>query len=95
MLVLQNILFEFGSRVLYSDLNWHIKPNEKIGLIGANGTGKSTLLRVISGEYKASGGTISKRNDLVLGFLNQDLLSYLSEKSILDTIASSPSLLRE
>ncbi|MEN9331540.1 MAG: hypothetical protein RLZZ94_630 [Bacteroidota bacterium] len=84
MLVLQNILFEFGSRVLYSDLNWHIKPNEKIGLIGANGTGKSTLLRVISGEYSPSGGTISKRNDLVLGFLNQDLLSYLSEKSILD-----------
>jgi ATP-binding cassette subfamily F protein 3 len=84
VLVLQNILFEFGSRVLYSDLNWHIKPNEKIGLIGANGTGKSTLLRVISGEYSPSGGTISKRNDLVLGFLNQDLLSYLSEKSILD-----------
>ena len=79
MLVLQNILFEFGSRILYSDLNWHIKPNEKIGLIGANGTGKSTLLRVISGEYSASGGTISKRNDLVLGFLNQDLLSYLSD----------------
>lgn len=84
MLVLQNILFEFGSRVLYSDLNWHIKPNEKIGLIGANGTGKSTLLRVISGEYRPSGGNISKRNDLVLGFLNQDLLSYLSDKSILD-----------
>ncbi|MFM7015252.1 MAG: ABC-F family ATP-binding cassette domain-containing protein [Bacteroidota bacterium] len=84
MLVLQNILFEFGSRVLYSDLNWHIKPNEKIGLIGANGTGKSTLLRVISGEYSPSSGNISKRNDLVLGFLNQDLLSYLSEKSILD-----------
>lgn len=84
MLVLQNILFEFGSRILYSDLNWHIKPNEKIGLIGANGTGKSTLLRVISGEYSPSAGNISKRNDLVLGFLNQDLLSYLSEKSILD-----------
>lgn len=84
MLVLQNLLFEFGSRVLYSDLDWHIKVNEKIGLIGANGTGKSTLLRVISGEYSPSGGTISKRNDLVLGFLNQDLLSYLSEKSILD-----------
>jgi ATP-binding cassette subfamily F protein 3 len=84
VLVLQNITFEFGSRALYSELDWHIKTNEKIGLIGANGTGKSTLLRIISGEYSVSAGTVSKRNDLVLGFLNQDLLSYLSEKSILD-----------
>ncbi len=84
MIVLQDITFEFGSRILYSDLNWHIKQNEKIGLIGANGTGKSTLLRVISGEYSVSQGQISKRNELILGFLNQDLLSYLSEKSILE-----------
>ncbi len=84
MIVLQDITFEFGSRILYSDLNWHIKQNEKIGLIGANGTGKSTLLRVISGDYSVSKGQISKRNELILGFLNQDLLSYLSDKSILE-----------
>lgn len=84
MFVLNDITFEFGSRILFSDLNWHIRPQEKIGLIGANGTGKSTLLRVISGDYTPSSGNISKRNDLVIGFLNQDLLSYLSDKSILD-----------
>jgi ATP-binding cassette subfamily F protein 3 len=82
--VLQQITLEFGSRVLFGDLSWHIKPNEKIGLIGANGTGKSTLLRVISGEYSPTSGDISKRNDLIIGFLNQDLLSYLSDNSILD-----------
>lgn len=42
------------------------------------------MLRVISGDYTPTAGNISKRNDLVLGFLNQDLLSYLSDKSILD-----------
>lgn len=84
MFVLQQIALEFGSRVLFEDISWHIKPQEKIGLIGANGTGKSTLLRVISGEYSPSAGSISKRNDLILGFLNQDLLSYLSDNSILD-----------
>jgi len=82
--VLHNITFEFGSRALYRDLNWHIRPNEKIGLIGANGTGKSTLLRVINQDYSPTSGTISHRNDLVIGFLNQDLLSYLSDKTILD-----------
>jgi ATP-binding cassette, subfamily F, member 3 len=83
LLVLNNITFEFGSRALYKDTSWHIKTNEKIGLIGANGTGKSTLLRVITGEYSISGGQITRRRDLTLGFLNQDLLSYQSDFSIL------------
>ena len=83
MLVLNNITFEFGSRALYQDAFWHIKPNEKIGLIGANGTGKSTLLRIINGEYQLSGGEMSGRKDISIAFLNQDLLSYQSDDSIL------------
>jgi len=79
MLVLNNITFEFGSRALFKDTSWHIKPGEKIGLIGRNGTGKSTLLRVISKEYSLSGGEITGRKDMSIGFLNQDLLSYESE----------------
>jgi ATP-binding cassette subfamily F protein 3 len=82
--VLQNIQFEFGARILFSELNWHIRPKEKTGLIGANGTGKSTLLRIISGDYTPTSGDISRRNGLVIGFLNQDLLSYMSDKSILE-----------
>jgi ATP-binding cassette, subfamily F, member 3 len=83
MLVLNNISFEFGSRYLYRDTSWHIKPNEKIGLIGDNGTGKSTLLRIINGEYQLSGGEITRRKELTIGFLNQDLLSYESADPIL------------
>ncbi|MEY3342435.1 MAG: hypothetical protein RL090_119 [Bacteroidota bacterium] len=83
MLVLNNITFEFGSRALYRETSWHIKPNEKIGLIGANGTGKSTLLRIINGEYQLSAGEITSRKDLSIGFLNQDLLSYESKNPII------------
>lgn len=83
MLVLNNISFDFGARYLYRDTSWHIKPNEHIGLIGANGTGKSTLLRVINGEYDITGGEITGRRNLSIGFLNQDLLSYESDNSIL------------
>jgi ATP-binding cassette, subfamily F, member 3 len=83
MLVLNNITFEFGARALFSEASWHIKPNEKIGLIGANGTGKSTLLRIIAGEYKVTSGEITGRKNLSIGFLNQDLLSYQSDNSIL------------
>jgi ATP-binding cassette, subfamily F, member 3 len=83
MLSISNLSFYFGSRALYDDVSLHIKAKDKIGLIGANGTGKSTLLRLITGEYTPDEGEISKSNDCSIGFLNQDLLSYSSEESIL------------
>lgn len=83
MISINNLTFEIGSRALYDEANWHIKPGDKVGLIGANGTGKSTLLKLIVGEYSPTSGTISMAKDLKLGYLNQDLLSYHSEKSIL------------
>ncbi|WFB65424.1 ABC-F family ATP-binding cassette domain-containing protein [Sphingobacterium sp. WM] len=83
MISINNLTFEIGSRALYDEANWHIKPGDKVGLIGANGTGKSTLLKLIVGEFSPTSGTISMAKDLKLGYLNQDLLSYHSEKSIL------------
>lgn len=68
---------------MYENASLHIKPNQKIGLIGLNGTGKSTLLRIINGEYQPDGGTLSKSGDVSIGFLNQDLLSYQTDDSIL------------
>src|SRR5688572_6859610 len=83
MISINNLDFHFGSRTLYEDANLHIKPKDKIGLIGLNGTGKSTLLRVLVGEYKPDSGSIQMSKDTSLGFLNQDLLSYDTHESIL------------
>lgn len=83
MIAINNLTFEIGSRALYDEANWHIKPGDKTGLIGANGTGKSTLLKLIVGEYTPTSGSISMAKDIKIGYLNQDLLSYESEKSIL------------
>ncbi|MGV3507710.1 MAG: ABC-F family ATP-binding cassette domain-containing protein [Sphingobacteriaceae bacterium] len=83
MIAINNLTFEIGARALYDEANWHIKPGEKIGLIGANGTGKTTLLKIIVGTYSPTSGTISMAKDLKMGYLNQDLLSYQSDKSIL------------
>ncbi|WP_028980923.1 ribosomal protection-like ABC-F family protein [Sporocytophaga myxococcoides] len=83
MLSINNLSFYFGSRPLYEDVSLHIKPKDRIGLIGANGTGKSTLLRLITGEYKPDKGDISRSGECTIGFLNQDLLSYDSQESIL------------
>lgn len=89
MIALTDIGFEFGGRFLYRNANWHIKPKERIGLIGMNGTGKSTLLRVINGEYQLSEGSISKPRDLTIGFLNQDQLSFETSNSILEVAMSA------
>ncbi|TKB99872.1 ABC-F family ATP-binding cassette domain-containing protein [Pedobacter cryotolerans] len=83
MISINDLTFQIGSRALYDEANWHIKPGDRVGLIGANGTGKSTLLKIIVGEYAPSSGSISMAKDLKIGYLNQDLLSYESHHTIL------------
>jgi len=80
---LTNITFEFGARVIVENATWHIQPNERIGLIGYNGTGKSTLLKVFVGEYLPSAGTVERSRNTSIGYLHQDLLSFESGESIL------------
>lgn len=84
LLGLQNVTFEFGARTIVKDATWHIQPNERIGLIGYNGTGKSTLLKVLTGYYQPSGGTVEKGRETTIGFLHQDLLSFDTDDSILN-----------
>jgi ATP-binding cassette, subfamily F, member 3 len=84
LLGLQNVTFEFGARVIVKDATWHIQPNERIGLIGYNGTGKSTLLKVFTNQYLPSAGTVEKGKETTVGFLHQDLLSFDTEDSILE-----------
>jgi ATP-binding cassette subfamily F protein 3 len=83
LIALQDITFEFGARAIVENASWHIVPGDRVGLIGMNGTGKSTLLRVINGEYSVSKGSVNKAKNLSLGFFNQDLLSFESDESIL------------
>ncbi|MBX2932119.1 MAG: ABC-F family ATP-binding cassette domain-containing protein [Chitinophagaceae bacterium] len=81
---LQNVTFEFGARVIVEDATWHIQPGERIGLIGYNGTGKSTILKVLTQQYTPSKGTIEKGKDTTIGYLHQDLLSFDTNESILE-----------
>jgi len=80
---LQNITFEFGARTIVEDATWHIQPNERIGLIGYNGTGKSTLLKLLVGQFLPSKGTVERSRGVTMGYLHQDLLSFDTKDSIL------------
>lgn len=80
---LQNLTFEFGARAIVKDATWHIHPNERIGLIGYNGTGKSTILKVLVGEYAPSKGELIRSKNTSIGYLHQDLLSFDTNDSVL------------
>jgi len=79
----QNVTFEFGARAIVTEATWHIQPGERIGLIGYNGTGKSTLLKLLVGQYLPSAGTVERSRSTSIGYLHQDLLSFDTEESIL------------
>lgn len=59
MISITNLSYYIGGRALYENASMFIKPKDKIGLIGLNGRGKSTLLKLINGDYTPDAGTIS------------------------------------
>ena len=78
----QNLTFEFGARCIVQDATWHIQPGERIGLIGYNGTGKSTLLKLLVGDYLPNQGSVERSRETTIGYLHQDLLSFDTNDSI-------------
>ena len=85
MLHLQNISFEFGGHYLFKNIDWCIKPRERIALVGKNGAGKSTLLKLIIGKYEIREGNLNKQGGMRIGYLSQDMISEDGSKSVLDT----------
>jgi len=78
----------FTETTLFSGINISLQKNQKMGLIAANGSGKSTLLKILSGKESADSGTISVRNTITLGYLDQD--PYLNPASrVIDTLFDS------
>ena len=92
---LQNVTFEFGARAIVTEATWHIQPGERIGLIGYNGTGKSTLLKLLVGQLTPSKGTVEKGKDTTIGYLHQDLLSFDTSESITEVALGAFERVRE
>lgn len=75
MIAIDGLAVEFGGRTLFSDVSFVINENDKIALMGKNGAGKSTMLKILAGENKPSRGSISTPKDYVIAYLPQHLLT--------------------
>ena len=86
VLIAEGLRKGFGERVLFSNLKMHVRAGDRIALIGDNGTGKSTLLKCLTGEEKPDGGTIRWGTGVDLGYYDQHQANLNENKTVLDEV---------
>lgn len=72
MLSLNNLTVNFGERYLFDDISFTINPHDRIGLVGSNGAGKSTMMKIIAGINPPMEGSVNKARFVSVGYLPQD-----------------------
>ena len=73
MISIQNLSVEFSAKSLFDNINYVINPKDKIALVGKNGAGKSTMLKIIAGLQKPTGGVVAVPQDVTVGYLPQQM----------------------
>ncbi|MAJ31986.1 MAG: glycosyl transferase family 2 [Flavobacteriaceae bacterium] len=73
MLNIHNISVSFSGEYLFEEVSYQLSPGDRVGLIGKNGAGKSTMLKLLAKEYEVDQGTIAIDKNITLGFLKQDI----------------------
>ena len=81
MIQLTGAAKRYGPRILFENVDWLVTPNERIGIVGANGTGKSSILKVLAGMEGIDAGTLSRQKNVSTGYLPQEGLT-LSGRSV-------------
>ncbi len=93
MLTIDTLTFRIGPRLLFDQADASIHPGQRVGLVGRNGTGKTTLLRLIAGEIEPDGGTVRKPARWTVGLTRQEAPA--GPASLIDTVlAADPELTR-
>lgn len=69
---IENAAFSYGDNLIFSNVDFSVNEGERVGLIGGNGAGKTTLLKLISGEYSPDSGSVTLKNGIRTGFLEQN-----------------------
>ena len=84
----ENISKNYSDRWLFKDLNFGINRGQRVGLVGVNGTGKTTLLRILAGEIQPDSGSVSTRNGILVGYLPQNPVFTDEEATVQEALFS-------
>lgn len=85
MIFIQNLSVEFNSTALFSGVNFVINKRDKIALVGKNGAGKSTMLKIIAGLQEPTGGVVAAQKDITIGYLPQQMI-LTDERSVVEEV---------
>jgi ABC transport system ATP-binding/permease protein len=85
---LHRVVLELGDKTILDKLDWSIGPGARIGLVGVNGTGKSSVLRLLVGEIPPTSGTVKRGLTLKIGYLSQALAELDPNDRVLDAVES-------
>ncbi|MEE1203843.1 MAG: ATP-binding cassette domain-containing protein, partial [Bacteroidales bacterium] len=94
MISVNNLELQFGKRILFQEVNIQFNPGNCYGIIGANGAGKSSFLKLLSGELQANKGVISQGQGERMSVLSQDHFAF-EQYTVLDTVLMGHSTLWE
>ena len=83
MISINNLTVAYGGFTLLNDINFHISENDKIGLVGKNGAGKSTILKLICGLQSPTSGRVAVPSGVKIGYLPQ-IMEHHRGKSVID-----------
>ena len=83
MISVNELSLYFGGQDVFTNISFMVNKGDKIGLVGKNGAGKSTLLNMLSNRLNPNHGVISKPNDLIMGYMTQDI-DFLDGKTIIE-----------
>ena len=90
----EDVSKSYGEKLLYKDLNFKLPPGGIVGIIGANGTGKTTLFRMISGMEEPDSGSFRVGPTAVIGYMEQSRLALDADKSIYETISGGSEVIQ-
>ena len=80
-----NLTMRFGEKILFENVSVKFRPGNRYGLIGANGSGKSTFMKILSRQLEASSGEVALDTDCTMCYLRQDHFAF-DDQSVLDTV---------